>query len=469
MAQSTSQGRWRNWAENRESNSKPVAAQNRDELSAVVRDAARAGKRIRAIGGSYSWSPLVQYADTIVSMQALDHELDFDEDAGTIEVECGLTIGALDALVRDRGFTLVTPPLFPRPSVGGVIATGSHGTDSARGNFSDQVLEMTLVCADGSLQTVRRGHPDFPAAQVALGTLGLVYSVKLQLVRQYNVHVDKRYVPVSYVLDEFEDLRRSCDFLEIFWFPKQSKMWLYLMHRTPSRADPETWRTKLGTAWDTALENFAAGWLIPKIARYAPRFTPVLNRVASQLANKVEISVLPASDAFHHQKAYPRNWDLSYALPAASAARAWSEAIALVDQYARSRLYPVNLALHCRFTGASGAWIAPNYGRETCYIEVATARGTPGWVPFFREMETRWIAIEGARPHWGKLYWRWGELFGRYARMNQFLDVRQRWDPERTFLNPFLENAIFGLPSLAGAGPRPFVPVGGPFSREPGT
>jgi hypothetical protein len=76
-------------------------------------------------------------------------------------------------------------------------------------------------------------------------------------------------------------------------------------------------------------------------------------------------------------------------------------------------------------------------------------------VSFFREMEARWIAIEGARPHWGKLYWRYGELFGRYPRMNAFLDVRQRWDPERIFLNAFLEQAIFALP------PRPGVSGGG--------
>jgi FAD/FMN-containing dehydrogenase len=462
-----SRGRWKNWAENRESDAELVTPRSLDELSALVRRVADAdNKCLRATGGGFSWSPLVQYADTIVSMKALDRVLAFDASAGSIEVECGIRIEALEAWIRPRGFTLVSPPLFPMPSVGGVVATGSHGADSARGNFSDQILEMKLVRADGSVQSVRRGDPEFPAAQVALGSLGVLYSVTLELAPQFSVYVDKRYVPVSYVLDEFEDLRKSCEFLEIFWFPQQKKMWLYLMHRTRTRPDPETWRTRLYSAWDTAVEGFAANWLIPKVARRLPRYTPVLNRVASRLSNKAAIRVRSASDAFHHQKVYPRNWDLSYAVPATSAARAWSEGIALVDYYARSRLYPVNLALHCRFTGASGAWIAPNYDRETCYIEVATARGTPGWVSFFREMENRWISIEGARPHWGKLYWRWSEIFGRYAQMNEFLNVRQRWDPKRVFLNGFLEQAIFGLPLRPGVTPRAFRSMPGFLADE---
>lgn len=441
---------WKNWAENSRCQCELVEPRSLVQLQSEVKRAAESGRRIRAAGGGYSWSPLVANDDTIVSMKALDGLRDFDETAHTVVVECGMTIEALDRLARARGHTLVTPPLFPNPTVGGVIATGSHGSDHLHGNFSDQILELQIVTADGSLRTVGRRDPAYPAAQVALGALGVVYSVKLQLEAQYPVYVDRRYIPVHYVLQELQDLRASCDFLEIFWFPLQSKMWLYVMNRASSWPDPATRWGRLRTRVDTWWENTVAGSWIPRVARHAPRFTPWLNRAASRLANQVGVSVREASDAFHHQKAYPRNWDVCYAVPVDHAARAWSEAIALVDQYARAELYPINLAFHCRFTAGSGAWIAPNQGRPTCYIEVATARGTPRWAAFFQELEARWLAIEGARPHWGKLYWRFGELAGRYPHMNDFLDVRQAWDPDRVFLNPFLEQAVFQLPPRAG-------------------
>ncbi len=70
----------------------------------------------------------------------------------------------------------------------------------------------------------------------------------------------------------------------------------------------------------------------------------------------------------------------------------------MIAQHGRADLYPVNLAVHGRFTGASGAWLGPDQGRKTAYVEVVTARRTPGWEPFFRELEDRWLAIDDGLP-----------------------------------------------------------------------
>lgn len=440
--------RWTNWAQNRSCECEVAEPRSVDELQAVVERAARAGKKVRAAGGGYSWSPLVPNDGVVVSMKALNGPRENFE-PGVLHVECGMRIEKLNALAAARGCTLISPPLFPQPTVGGVIATGSHGMDSTVGNFCDQIRELEIVRANGDLETVRRGRDaSFAAEIVALGTLGIVYSVKLEVEDQYGVYVDRRYLPVHHVLREMEDLRNTYQFLEIFWYPLQSKMWLYLMNPTASKPDPETWWSGLRTRADTLLEKVAAGELIPRIARYAPELTPRLGAVASRLANSVEVSVKTASEAFHHQKAYPRNWDICYAVPATEAARAWSEVIALVDQFGRADRYPVNLAVHCRFTGGSGAWLAPNFGRPTCYIEAATAWGTPSsrWRPFFDELEKRWHAIDGARPHWGKLFWRTGDLLACYPKMKEFCAVRDLKDPDRVFLNPFLEQEVFQLP-----------------------
>ena len=90
---------------------------------------------------------------------------------------------------------------------------------------------------------------------------------------------------------------------------------------------------------------------------------------------------------------------MEYAVPAVHAARVWREGVALVEHYAASALYPVNLALHGRFTSASSGWIAPNYGRPTCYIDVTTATGTPHWEGFSGALQTfteRKKALEAA-------------------------------------------------------------------------
>jgi hypothetical protein len=194
------------------------------------------------------------------------------------------------------------------------------------------------------------------------------------------------------------------------------------------------------------------------MARHAPRLTPRLVPLASTVSFEEGVSVQHASDAFHFQRAYARCHDMEYAVPASEAERACRAAIDLVDHYGRAELYPVNFALHVRFSGASAAWLSPAYGRPTCHIEVATAYRTPHWDSYFRQLERQWLQIPGARPHWGKDFGMENRktLGSRYPKLGDFLAVRDRWDPERVFLNSFLEDEIFQLgPRRAHAPPPP--------------
>jgi L-gulonolactone oxidase len=446
--------RWENWAGNLYCSCNVVAPRSLEQLCEVVKHAAGSGGRLRAAGGSYSWSPLVLSGDTdtIVRMDQLDRVLHFDNRTGAVEVECGVRIKALTSAAAAHGLTVVTPTLFPKPTIGGAIAVGAHGTDFRNGGIEDRILEMKIVDAQGDVRVVTWNDLDMGAAKVALGTLGLMYSVTLQLEPQYDVATEIRLLPVKQVLAEFDDLQASCGFLEMFWFPFQKNMWVYMMDRTTAPRDRKTWWTRLKRNVNTGVQNVASQRLIPWLARHAPQLTPVLNTIASRLAFHEGLTVQTASDAFHFQRAYAKCWEMEYAVPAADAARVWRDGIALVEHYAASALHPVNLALHGRFTGASSAWIAPNYGRPTCYIDVTTAAGTPHWRDFFGELEKQWIAIPGARPHWGKLFFQRDDLVTRYDQMQRFLAVRQRWDPQRVFLNRFLEEEIF---KLAPHSPRP--------------
>lgn len=436
---------WTNWVGSERSFSEIITPRTREDLQRAVREAAASGKRIRPTGGSYSWAPLVPTNGVILEMHHLNRVLAFDHEAETIDIECGMTIEQLNEKVTKEGFTLVSPTLFPKPTVGGAIAPGCHGTGTLTGNFTDEIVEMTIVTADGSLEKISHSHPEFGAAQVALGTLGIVYSVRLNIQKQYNVRLEKRLLPVKEVLEGFEDLRHSAEFIELFWFPFQDKMWVYLMNKTPDPPDAMTLSRRLKSWFSPFFENTVAGIALPWIAKYMPQLTPLVAWSANRMSNSEGVTVDIASKIFHFQKAYPKCWDLSYAFPAEQAGLAWQEGIDLVNRYREAGLYPVNLALHGRFTGSSKAWIAPDHGRETAYVEVTTIEDTPHYQEIFEEIESRWFAIPGARPHWAKVYKRADQIRERYHLMDRFLEVRERWDPQRTFLNSFLEETVFKL------------------------
>jgi FAD/FMN-containing dehydrogenase len=447
---------WQNWAKTLHCTCDVENPANVAELQEIVRRATDKGKRVRATGGGYSWSPLVPTDGVIVDMRRFQKIELLRESPGQsaaagktriIEVGAGVTIGELDRFARAKSLTLVSPPLFLGPTVGGAVAVGCHGTGMTTGNFCDQLHEIRLVCADGRERTVGRGAREFPAAMVALGTLGIVTAVKLEVVPQFPVHVDKRYVPVHYVSEEFDDLVPSYEYPEMLWFPFSRKMWLYLMDRSKSPPDRRWGWTRLVDRFDRFMERWAGNHLLPWVARRVPRLTPFLLRAASALVHEASASVQLASDAFHFMKSYPKNLDLCYAVPVEYAKEAWHRVIVLLEEWTRAELYPVNLAVHCRFTGGSQAWLAPDYGRKTCYIEIATLRATPRRVrrEFLRKLEERWADLPEARPHWGKHFERWQEVRRLYPKMDEFLRVREEWDPKRVFLNSFLERDVFQL------------------------
>lgn len=446
---------WKNWIGTQTATARVVEPDTLRSLKQIVRQTANEGHRMRAAGTGHSWSPLVPVGpgDTIIVMTKLSDVLSIDEDQGRVTVECGITIGQLTLKLREKGLTLYSPTLFPDVTVGGVISTGAHGTDINVGNFADQIVAMTIITWDGTERTLTEDDDDFPAAQVALGTLGIVYSVTLKVERNFSVYVDERKIPVRYVLEEVDDLIQSYAFVEIFWYPFQDHMWLYLMQRTGVPPDNTTRLQRAMTSLRGTIEDRAGEAILPYISRFAPGLTPALSWFASTVSREVTQSVQLASDAFHFQRGYVASLDMDYAVPATYTSQAWRDGISLVEEYARANVYPLNLALHCRFTGGSEAWLASDYGRRTCHIEATTALNTSGWDEFSAELEHRWISIPEARPHWGKIFNRTDELLSRYPKMADFLAVREAWDPDRVFLNTFLEDKVFQLPR--GARNRP--------------
>ncbi len=444
---------WSNWTGNRSCVCDVVRPENLAELQTAVASAATGTRRVRPAGTGYSWTPLIPVPGdgTIVETAKLDRLLGVrTEVVGGVEhhyvkVEAGMKMSELIEITRSRGLTLRSPTLFPWPSIAGALSTGSHGVGRRGGCFADSLHSLDIVDATGSLRTVTRGDADFPAAMVALGSLGMIYAAELEVSPEFNVYVDKRNVPVDRTLAEFDDLIEAYDYLEMFWMPGAETFYLMLMDESGAHADEWSFRRKAEQWIDTTIQSRAANVWVPWIAQHAPGLTPVLTKLAGGTVTEVEKEIVPASDAFHFQKAYSKNWDIAYSIPATHAAEAWSRAIDLVNDYAEAGAYPINYALHGRFVGPGEGWIAPNHDRYSLYIEATTAIGTPGFQGLFDELEARWAGIPGARPHWGKHFGRTTGLDTLYPRMADFLAVRQAWDPGRHFLNPWLEHDVFDL------------------------
>lgn len=438
---------WRNWFGNLHHTVDLYEPRDLGELREAVRRAASKG-HVRTVGGSYAWSPLVPVDRSIVSLKRLRgvHTIVREGARPSITVETGCTIRELVELTEKNGLTLITPTIFQELTLGGALAVGAHGTGLEWATMSDAVTAMTIVDARG--EVVRLSAADgelFHAARVALGTFGAIVDVTLECEPAFNVHVEDRFKPREEVLDNVDDLLRTYEFVELYWFPFNEKMWIKVMRRTDEPVPPDGWREQLDGVLDYAQTMIGVKYVLPILSRYMPKLTPAFMKIAPEMAMTPGTDIEPASEEFHYQQAYPRCWNMSWAVPLADTVRAWRTTMTLIDEFARRGKYPVNMVVHSRFIGESPSLLAASHGWPACDIEIATAKGTPDVEPFFEAFADAMLAIPGARPHWGKYILRPREIRARYSKMDAFLAHRAAMDPSGVFLNDFLAREVFQL------------------------
>src|SRR5262249_6545585 len=106
-----------------------------------------------------------------------------------VTIGAGVTYGELAPILHRRGFAVPNLASLPHISVVGATATATHGSGVANQCLSTAVSAIDLVTADGRLLHLSRDeNPDtFPGSLVALGALGVVASLTLDLVPTFQV------------------------------------------------------------------------------------------------------------------------------------------------------------------------------------------------------------------------------------------------------------------------------------------
>ena len=143
---------------------------------------------VRPLGTRHSFSLVGDSAGVLLSTENLNRIIEIGDE--TVTVEAGIRYGDLSSALEEHGLALPNLASLPHVSVGGAIATGTHGSGAGNRSLSAATASLELVRADGSISRLRRGDADFDGAVVSLGAIGLVTSVSLDVVpafvlRQY--------------------------------------------------------------------------------------------------------------------------------------------------------------------------------------------------------------------------------------------------------------------------------------------
>lgn len=419
-----------NWARNQSVTPAEVRTPaSAAEVAGAVRDAARAGRRVRMTGTGHSFTGVALTDGVLLRPSALTGVLGAGD--GWVKVAAGTPLHALNEELHRRGLALANMGDITAQTAAGAIQTGTHGSGRHTGGLADQVAELEMVLADGSVATVREGDL-FDAARVGLGALGILTAVTFRVEPAFLLRARREPMAFGRILDTLDDLTGGDDHLDFFWLPHTDTCLVKRNNRDAGPALPPTaFRRWLDEVF---LENTAFGAACALGARF-PRAVPAINQASARLLGTSE-SVDVSHRVFTSVREV-RFLETEYAIPRRHLARALREVRDLLDRSGRPVTFPVEV----RVTPPSDAWLSTAYGRDSAYVACHVYRGAPD-PEYFAGVEEIMTRMEG-RPHWGKLHTRDADyLRGVYPRFGDFVALRREMDPDGLFANDYLDRVL---------------------------
>jgi FAD-linked oxidoreductase len=423
---------WRNWAGNQSClPSARVAPDSEDALQTLLRSGDGA---LRPVGTGHSFSALVPSQGTLVAADLLGSGLvGADRDWLEAEAWAGTRLHTLGPALHAEGLALSNLPDIDYQTLGGALATSTHGTGPRFGSLSSMVGELTLATPRGELLVCdRERSPEvFHAARCSLGALGVVTRARMRCQTPFHLVETNRFEPLEDVLAEVESRRDAHRHFEFHAFPHTGVALTVTTDEggedlpRPPEDDPD------------AVE------LLRDVYRWVGRVPWIGDWLYDQMVRGVgggAESRHPGQSfqVLTHPRLVPFR-EMEYTVPAEAGPACLRQILATI----REREIPIVFPIEYRYVAADDVWLSMFHERAGCTISVHQY-ADEDHRPYFREVEPIFWKYDG-RPHWGKLHTLGADQLRRlYPRWQDFAAVREALDPGERMLNDHLR-AVFGV------------------------
>lgn len=441
-APETSDVRWRNWAGDEGCCPAAIAHPGSiEEIAASLAHASSKGLGVRVAGAGHSFNDIACADGLLIVLDRFNSVLEVERESGLVRVQGGITIKQLNAHLAEHGLAMENLGDIDVQSIAGAISTATHGTGARLRNIPSQVVELTLVLADGSNLTCspKRDAEMFRAARVGLGALGVVAEVTLRCVPAFTLRGVDAPAPLQETLDNFEEIALANEHFEFFVFPHCDTALTRTNNRTEEAPRP---RGRVSEYANEVLLTNHAFELFCRIGRRLPGRIPEINRLVTRMAGSSKR--VDRSDRIFASPRLVRFTEMEYALPREHT----PEAVRRVMRMIEERGFAVPFPIEVRTVASDDALLSTAAGRDSGFIAVHMYRGME-WRPYFEAVEEIMSGLDG-RPHWGKRHFQTAAtLRPRYPEWDRFQAIRSRLDPDGRFANAWTDRVLGPVGAVA--------------------
>jgi xylitol oxidase len=419
-----------NWAGNQTYRSRRV--ERPASIEALQELVARETK-VRVLGSRHSFSDIADTTGIHISLDRVPQVIEVDSDAECVTVSGAALYGDVARVLHSQGWALSNLASLPHISIGGAVATGTHGSGDMNVSLAAAVRALETVEPDGELRRTGRGDSNFDGSVVALGALGVVTRLTLDIEPAFDV------AQTLYVGLPWDDLYARFDHITYRMYSASFfTQWvgdhvdqIWLKSRRGEGKSPER---LYGATPAQGSMHMLPGGDIEAVTTQGGVYGPWLDRLPH----------------FKMEFAPSRGDELQseYLIPRDRTVDAFDRLRRLGPQIA-----PLLLTSEIRTVAADNLWLSGSYGRDVVAIHFT-------WLPDSRSVYAVLPAIEdallplGGRPHWGKCFAAGKQQLERlYPRFADFRDLVARTDPEGKFRNAFIDRTLGtgDMPADSGA------------------
>ncbi|GGV38594.1 putative xylitol oxidase [Kitasatospora herbaricolor] len=385
-----------------------------DELRRIV----GSSRSVRALGTGHSFNTVADTEGDLVSVAGLPPVIDIDERTAGVTVSAGLRFGEVTAAVDRAGFAFHNLGSLPHISIAGACATGTHGSGVTNGCIATAVRSLELVAADGTLRTIGRGDSGFAGSVVALGALGVVTRLTLDLVPAFGL---RQWVyenlPAALLRERFDEVLAAAYSVSLFTDWRDDRINQVWLKSTGTGTAPATWL-------DATL---ADGPRHPVPGLEPEPCTEQLGVMGPWHARlpHFRLDFTPSSGDELQSEYFVHRSDATAAFDALDAVR--------------EQISPPLQISEIRTVAGDDLWLSPAFERDCVAFHFT-------WHPEPTAVREAVRAVEaalepfGARPHWGKVHGTAPEAIrALYPRFESFGELMATSDPAGKFRNCYVD------------------------------